>query len=137
MKYLGYNYRITDIQCSLGISQLKKLDKFIKKRNLLAKFYYKELKKINYIELPNYKKSNILAWHLFLVKIDFSLIKRKKNDFIKYMKKNNIMSFTHYIPIYKFKSVYNNTSYFHGSEEYFKNVVSIPIFFTLSKKKKL
>ena len=58
MVKLGYNYRITDIQCALGISQIKKLDKFVKRRKQIAKIYFKNFKNIENISLPKIKAGN-------------------------------------------------------------------------------
>ena len=65
---LGYNYRMTDIQASLGISQLKKLNKFVRIRNKIAKIYNKELKNLP-LQLPYVKKNNYSSFHLYVVQV--------------------------------------------------------------------
>ena len=62
----------------------------------------------------------------------FSKIKKNKDHFMKYLVKNNIYAQQHYIPIYKFKIYKKISNHFSGSEKYFKNSVSIPIFFNLN-----
>ena len=81
----GLNYRLSDLNCSLGISQLKKLNLFIKKkRNKIAKIYFKLLKDIDAIQLPALFKGIYSSWHLFIIKINFSKLKKKKSDLFKF-----------------------------------------------------
>ena len=56
MRYLGYNYRITDFQCALGVTQLAKLEKFLIKRKEIAKFNFQRLKNIKNLKVPSIKK---------------------------------------------------------------------------------
>lgn len=133
---LGGNYRMNDIQASLGISQLKKLSIFIKKRRLIAKKYVNSLKVLNqYIELPKYDPKNICSYHLFIIRLRLPSLKLK-NKLYKYFLKHDIITSFHYIPLYrhpffrkkKCKSLKN-------CEIYYKSALSIPIFYALSEKK--
>ena len=100
----GFNYRISDINCALGISQLIKLNKFIKKRKNIFNHYYKHLNKFSkFIELPKYQNKNNASFHLFLIKLNLNELSSNKDDFIKFMLKNKIICQFHYIPIYKFQ----------------------------------
>ena len=77
MQELSYNYRLTDFQSALGISQLKRLDSFIKERNLLANYYEEELEKLNdnkILPLANFSGTNH-GRHLFVVKIPMQRVK--------------------------------------------------------------
>ena len=76
IKEPGYNYRLSDLNCSLGVSQLKKLDKFIKKRNQIAKIYLRKLKNIPNVTIPQVSKDIISAFHLFVIHIDFKKSKK-------------------------------------------------------------
>jgi UDP-4-amino-4,6-dideoxy-L-N-acetyl-beta-L-altrosamine transaminase len=131
----GFNYRLSDINCALGLSQLKKIRFFLKKRKTVYKKYVEELNQFNRnLTLINYSKNIKPAYHLFIINIKFSILKKNKEHFIKYLMQHNISAQQHYIPIDKF-SVYNGRkSNFSGAEKYFKNSVSIPIFVNLSKK---
>ena len=83
MRELGYNYRLSDIHCALGISQLKKLDVFIKKRNHIAKIYSKNFNK-NIYKKPEVKKDSLHAFHLYPLQINFAKLKiSKKKNFLK------------------------------------------------------
>ena len=129
----GFNYRLSDINCALGLSQLNKINSFVKKRKKVYEKYIQELKNFNSdLIIPKYSKTIKPSFHLFLINIMFSKIKKNKDHFMKYLVKNNIYAQQHYIPIYKFKIYKKISNHFSGSEKYFKNSVSIPIFFNLN-----
>ncbi len=129
IKELGRNYRITDFQCALGISQLKKLDSFISKREKLANLYSKLLENIDFVETPvNY--GNIKnSWHIYTI-----LLKKgvSRNNFFKYMKKSNIGVNVHYIPIYRFsyyKKHYNiDPVDYPVTEKVFNDIITLPLY---------
>ena len=130
----GFNYRLSDLNCALGLEQLKKINKFLNYRNRISNNYNLELKKIiNKITLPSYKRSKP-SYHLFLISINFKKIRSTKDKFLKFLRKNNILCQYHYIPIYKFK-LFNqktNLNSYKGAEFYYRNTISLPIFFGLS-----
>ena len=135
----GYNYRLSDINCALALSQLSRIKDFINYRKKIYIFYKKRLSKIsNFLFLPNYNKKNLPSYHLFIVLINFQKLKRSKDQFLTFLKKNKIISQYHYIPIYRFK-VFKKKYYFKNfySEAFFKNAVSIPIYFNLKRKQQL
>ncbi|MAU58224.1 MAG: UDP-4-amino-4,6-dideoxy-N-acetyl-beta-L-altrosamine transaminase [Flavobacteriaceae bacterium] len=135
MHSLGLNYRLTDIQASLGISQLKKLNNFLKKRELIAKKYDESFHKseIN----PLYSFNGKSSYHLYVVQVVFDKFSFSKKDLFIAMKKKNIGLQVHYIPINK-QPYYKKLGY--GSEitpnmdYYYQNSFSIPIFPSLSDK---
>ena len=132
LKY-GFNYRLSDINCALGLSQLKKINFFLKKRKKIYQQYLKEFKNFSQnIVIPKYSKNIESSYHLFLLNIAFDKLKKNKNHFMKYLKDNKIVAQQHYIPIYKF-SIYKGESIgFSGAEKYFNNSISLPIFVNLS-----
>ncbi len=134
--YHGFNYRLSDINCALGLSQLKKINFFLSKRKKIYDKYVKELKNYNsYLTIPKYSKIIKPAFHLFMINIDFSKLKKNKDHFMTYLMKNKILSQQHYIPIYKFKVYNESTIKYFGSEKFFKKTVSLPIFVNLNLKK--
>ena len=130
MKYLGFNYRLTDISCALGISQLKRFDTFLEKRREIAKKYCEEFEKYDFIE-PLYEYDETSAYHLFVVKIDFEKFGIEKKEFVLKMREKDIGLQYHYIPINK-QPYYTNLGY--GDEftpkmdEYYKKAISLPIY---------
>jgi dTDP-4-amino-4,6-dideoxygalactose transaminase len=127
----GLNLRLNDFQSALGISQLKKIRKFINNRKKIAQFYNKELKNISRLILPKYSLLNDSSYHLYIIIIkDFDV--RKKNIFYKFMKNKGIHLQYHYIPIYKFQ-IFKDKKDAINSEFYFKQAISLPIYFDLKK----
>ena len=131
----GLNYRLSDLNCSLGISQLKKLNLFIQKRNQIAKLYFELLKNIDGVQLPLTFQKISSSWHLFVIKIDFLKMKKKKSNLFRFFLKKNIRLQQHYIPINNF-SFYKKQikGSFNNSKIYINQAVSLPIHFSCSKK---
>jgi dTDP-4-amino-4,6-dideoxygalactose transaminase len=75
MHEMGYNYRITDFQCALGSSQLKKLDQFIQKRRKIANIYDKSFSMVDNLKIPKAHNSAKHAYHLYPLQIDFDKLK--------------------------------------------------------------
>jgi len=131
----GYNYRLSDINCSLAESQLKKINFFLKKRKKIYTKYFNEFKNFNkMLSLPKYSPNIKSSFHLFLINISFNKINKSKDKFMKYLNSFQIFSQQHYIPIYKFSIYKKKKTSFPGSERYFANTISIPIFVDLDTK---
>jgi dTDP-4-amino-4,6-dideoxygalactose transaminase len=129
----GMNLRMSDFQCSLGISQLKKIALFLKKRKSIYNNYRKFLSNIQEIILPKIPGKYFSANHLFIIILkNFDL--KKKNIFIKYMLKKKIVVQYHYIPIYKFK-IFNDKYNEKNSNIFYKTAISLPIYYDLNVKK--
>ena len=135
MRDLGFNYRITDIQCALGLSQLNKLDKFVSRRKELAKRYDEAFK--NSIIKPLYKYDGKSSYHLYVVKVDFSQLNITKEELFVKMRDKNIGLQLHYIPINK-QPYYKSLGYGNEStpvmDEYYEQCFSLPMFPKLSNK---
>ena len=132
-KYLGFNYRLTDIQASLGISQLKKLSLFIKKRRSIANIYNQHLDNKNLV-LPIEKKYAKSSFHLYVVLVNK---KKLRNDLIQLLKINKIFTNIHYKPIHLqpyFKKFGFKKGDFKNAEEYYERAISLPIHPNLKKK---
>ena len=138
MSALGYNYRITDIQAALGNSQLKKINKFYKTRNEIAKIYNKGFSKNPLISTPKVFKDVKHAYHLYTIIIDFKKLKKTRNEVMLSLKKFNIGTQVLYIPVHLqpyYKKKYNyKLGDFPKAENYYKNCLSIPIFYGMKKK---
>ncbi len=129
MKLLGRNYRMTDIQAALGVSQLKKLDNFINRRNEIANLYNELLDDFECAETPLTKEGVIHGWHIYTVLLSKSI---NRNEFFKYMRKNEIGVNVHYIPIYHFTYYKNkfkfNAHDFPVTENVFNSIITLPIY---------
>jgi len=127
MKALGRNYRITDFQCALGLSQLKRLDDFIAKRRELVRLYRMRLPKN--IQTIVEKEDRQSAWHLFPV----LLPKGADRDAVfQKMRKANIGVNVHYIPVYRHSYYRNNYPVnpddFPVTEDVFSRILTLPLF---------
>jgi len=135
MQELGFNYRITDFQCALGISQLKKADKFLKRRNEIAEIYFEEFKSSDKFKVikPFDDENTINAFHLYPVLLQNS-DERKK--FFEYMMKNDIRVQVHYIPLHLMPYYRDNFGFkegdFPNAEDFYNREVSIPMFPAIS-----
>ncbi len=132
MHEVGYNYRITDFQCALGSSQLKKLNRFIQKRCDIAKRYDDAFSNIDSIRIPISHSSVYHAYHLYPSQLEFDKLKIKKSEFFKKMKKSGITLQVHYIPVhlqpfYRKNYRFQKGDYPH-SEKFYQNEVSLPIY---------
>ena len=143
MRFLGYNYRISDIQCSLGISQLKKLNNFVKKRNAIAKIYKEAFSGEKLFKTQEIRRDDYNGYHLFPLLIDFKNSRKKKLGLFKYLKKKHIHLQVHYTPIHLQPFYVKKFGYKKGdfpiAENFFKNEISLPIYYNLelSKVKKI
>jgi dTDP-4-amino-4,6-dideoxygalactose transaminase len=129
MKYLGRNYRITDFQAALGISQLKKLDGFIEKRSELTSMYDELLSDVDAVRLPVVRGNVKHAWHLYTILLDESI---GRDEFFKYMRAANIGVNVHYIPVYRHSYYVANFGFdnnnFPVTEDVFKRIITLPLF---------
>ncbi len=129
----GFNYRMNEISAALGLSQLKKLNMFLSKRNSIAKKYKKALK--NYpVKFQKINKYNFCSYHLMLVNFDLSKTKYNYNQIFKKFRKNGIFVNLHYKPLHLnpfFKKMGFKKKQFLNSENYANSSLSIPIFFDL------
>ncbi|MBM3702112.1 MAG: UDP-4-amino-4,6-dideoxy-N-acetyl-beta-L-altrosamine transaminase [Actinobacteria bacterium] len=129
MQELGFNYRMTDFQCALGISQLKKLEKFLNRRREIVNIYNKKLAEIDKIILPVEKPYVKSSWHIYYIRLKDS--RRRKIIFVK-LRKNNVGVQVHYIPIHLQPYYKKNFGYKVGdypkAEEYYKSTITLPLF---------
>jgi UDP-4-amino-4,6-dideoxy-N-acetyl-beta-L-altrosamine transaminase len=129
IKRLGRNCRITDFQCALGISQMKRLDGFVKKRKELAKRYDEELEGVDQITLPSERENVSHAWHLYTILLDKDI---KRDKFFSQMKEKGIGVNVHYIPLYHFSYYKENFNFkkedYRVTEEVFSRIITLPLF---------
>ena len=138
MKYLGYNFRLPDLNCALGISQIKKLNNYIKKREKIAKIYDKFFLNNIKFKIPNKITKNTNSFHLYPLLLNLKEIKKHKDKIISEFLKKNIKIQVHYIPV-NFQPYYQKKygfkkKNFQNSMKFFKNIISLPIYYDLSLK---
>mgnify|MGYP005989400837 CR=1 FL=1 len=126
---LGFNYRMTELQAALGISQLTRLSSFIEKRNELACIYNEAFQDTNITPLiPAH--NNISSYHLYLVLTPKESAKYHR-EYIEILREHNIFAHVHYIPVHM-QPYYQELGFTVGdypaAEEYYQRVISLPLF---------
>ena len=139
MRELGFNYRITDFQCALGLSQIKKLNNNIKKKQEISNLYNYLFNNDERFILPKVNKDILHAYHLYPLRVNFKKLKISKSDFFDKLKNKGIILQVHYIPIFLhpfYKKKYNFLkSNFKNSMKFYEQEFSIPIYASLEKNK--
>ena len=132
MHEVGYNYRITDFQCALGSSQLKKLDSFVEKRREIAKIYDRSFFNVDNLKIPKTPNCEDHAYHLYPLQIDFDKLTLSKLEFFQKMKESGINLQVHYIPVHLQPFYQKNYGFSTGdfpvSENFYKNCFSVPMY---------
>lgn len=127
----GYNYRITDIQAALGSSQLDKLDSFRKRRTEIIQKYNQALSGLDWLKTPAEDTSGS-CFHLYVVQIDFNMIGMSRADMMDRLKRKNIGTQVHYIPVHTQPFYKRNYGYNLGdypvAEKYYQKAVSLPLY---------
>lgn len=138
MQELGFNYRLTDIQCALGISQIKKLESFIGKREEAARRYTNILSKYPFIKTPSRPPGKKSAWHLYPVRIAFDNINATRKGLFEKMRAIGINLQVHYIPVHLQPYYKRNFGFKEGdfprAERFYSEEVSLPIYPTLTEE---
>ena len=130
---LGFNYRMTDIHAALGLSQLKRLDEFVKRRQEIAKKYNDLLSDLDFV-IPYQNTDTYSSFHLYVIRINDSNRNRQKELFER-LRSNGIIVNIHYIPVYH-HPYYQVKGYslkdFPESEKYYSQAISLPIYYGLN-----
>ena len=130
MQYLGYNYRLTDIHCALGISQLSKLDRFIRRRREIAETYSQTFQNNAFFDTPIEKSYAKSAWHLYPIRLKDKYKGRKVEIFSK-LREEGLGVQVHYIPVH-LQPYYEQLGYKKGfcpnAEDFYEREISIPIY---------
>lgn len=129
---LGYNYRITDLQCALGVSQLKKLNVFRQRRKEIFAQYQEVFRTLPYVSVPVEEKDCDNNFHLYVLQFDFEKLGVSRAEFIIRLREKFIFTQVHYIPVHIQPFYRQNFGYKKGdyprAEEYYERCLSLPFF---------
>ena len=131
MQELGYNYRLSDINCALGVSQLDRAKEGVEKRNMIASKYNEAFKNIEGIKTPFIDKNIYHAYHLYIIQIEI------RKGLYDYLREHNIFAQVHYVPVHTnpyYKELGWKKGDFKIAEAYYEKALSLPMFPTLSNE---
>jgi len=126
---LGYNYRMTDMQAALGVSQMRRLDDFVAKRHFLARRYDKLLADLP-VTTPWQHADSYSGWHLYVIRLKLSGVTKSHPDVFKAMRAAGIGVNLHYIPVYQqpyYEKLGFNAGYCQEAERYYAEAISLPM----------
>lgn len=130
MQQLGFNYRMTDIQAALGITQLGKLDFFVERRRQIAAYYNEALADLP-LELPYETGDCYSSYHLYVIKVKPQAMVNREEVYLG-LKKHGIQAQVHYIPVHTFPYYRRELGYkpgdFSVAEDHYERILSLPIF---------
>ena len=132
---LGFNYRMTDIQAALGLSQLARLDEFVAKRHQVAAFYDDSLRRLPVITHWQHQDARS-SFHLYPIRVRQADCGRTQQDVYDMLCEEGVAVNVHYIPVYRhpyYESMNFHAGYCPEAEQYHKEAISLPIFPTLTK----
>jgi dTDP-4-amino-4,6-dideoxygalactose transaminase len=127
---LGFNYRMTDIQAALGISQIDRLDDFIKRRHQIAQCYDKAFEALS-VTSPQQHADTWSSYHLYPIRINQGVCGVTQRQVYDFMQKADFNVNLHYIPVYRqpyYEAMGFKAGYCREAEEYYKETLSIPIY---------
>ena len=132
MRSLGFNYRITEIQAALGLSQLAKLDRFIKRRREIVTRYSEEFRDIKWLTTPFERPGVESAFHLYVLLFEFERIGKSRSEVMEKLREKGVGTQVHYIPVYTQPYYRRTFGYDWGicpnAERYYAKALSIPLY---------
>ncbi|MHC4308518.1 MAG: UDP-4-amino-4,6-dideoxy-N-acetyl-beta-L-altrosamine transaminase [Planctomycetota bacterium] len=135
MVALGYNYRLTDFQCALGMAQLTKLPAWIGRRREIATHYSEGFASMPEIQLPVVHSDREPAWHLYVIRLKLEGLRVGREEIFRRLRGENIGVNVHYIPV-PWHPYYQNLGYVKGqwpvAEEAYERIISLPMFSTMT-----
>lgn len=133
---LGYNYRMTDLQAALGRSQLRKVDRFVKRRREIVTLYQAAFKGNSYFDLPVERSGDISSYHLYPIRLK-DPFKAKKREIFDRLREKGLGVQVHYLPVY-WHPIYQKLGYRKGlcpvAEDFYQREISLPLFPAMSQE---
>ena len=137
MQELGFHYRVTDIQCALGLSQFKKLDRFIARRTALARKYDQAFVDMQTLRPAQSSGRDRSGHHLYVLRIDYAAAKICRAELMQSLRAKQIVTQVHYIPV-PAQPHYQRLGFklgdYENAHDYYQQALSIPLFFGLTEE---
>ncbi|WP_017726249.1 UDP-4-amino-4,6-dideoxy-N-acetyl-beta-L-altrosamine transaminase [Halalkalibacterium ligniniphilum] len=137
MQHLGFNYRMTDIQAALGLSQLKKVEQFIKIRKKYVSIYNEAFRGWREFVSPFQALDRQSSWHLYVIRLNLEALTGSRKEVFEALQHENIGVNVHYIPVY-YQPYYQELGYQKGlcpnAEEVYEAIITLPLFPAMSER---
>ena len=137
MQELGFHYRVTDIQCALGLSQFKKLDRFLARRTALARKYDQAFTGMQTLRPAQSSGRDRSGHHLYVLRIDYSAAKNSRAELMQSLRGKQIVTQVHYIPV-PAQPHYQRLGFklenYENAQNYYQQALSIPLFFGFTEE---
>ena len=136
MTLLGFNYRLTDIACALGLAQLEKLDANLQRRRQIAATYTAAFRELDGVIAPAIRPEVNPAWHLYPIRLDLARLTTGREQVFRALRAENIGVNVHYIPVH-LQPYYRERFGYRGgecpvAEEAYERLISLPMFHTMN-----
>ncbi|MBZ5653915.1 MAG: UDP-4-amino-4,6-dideoxy-N-acetyl-beta-L-altrosamine transaminase [Acidobacteriia bacterium] len=136
MVLLGFNYRLADIACALGISQLKKLEPNLARRREIAAQYMKAFRNLRAVEVPAVRDGVNPAWHLYPIRLNLESLAVERADVVRALRAENIGVSVHYVPVHRHPYYRDRFAYQGGecpvAEDAYERLISLPMFHAMT-----
>jgi len=137
MVLLGFNYRLTDIACALGLSQLEKLDSNLARRREIAAQYAAGLRDLPMIMMPRVREGVDPAWHLYPIRLRLEMLAADRAEIVRALRAENIGVSVHYIPVHRhpyYRERFKATETYPVAEDAYERLISLPIFHSMTDR---
>jgi perosamine synthetase len=136
MVQLGFNYRLTDIACALGIQQLKRLQANLLRRRQIAAHYNTAFAKVLEIVPPTVRRDANPSWHLYPIRLDLTRLNAERGEIFRALRAENIGANVHYVPVHRHAYYRDRFGYRRGqfpvAEDAYERLISLPMFHDMS-----
>jgi perosamine synthetase len=135
MVLLGFNYRLTDIACALGLSQLEKLDANLARRREIAKQYAAAFRDLPAILVPTVRDGVVPAWHLYPIRLKPEMLSAERGEIFRALRAENIGVNVHYIPVHRhpyYRERFRSEESYPVAEDTYERLISLPMFHSMT-----
>lgn len=133
---LGYNYRLPDVQCALGMAQLERLPYWVARRRAIAAWYGECLASVGHVQSLRVHADRTHAYHLYVVRLDMGKLRINRAKAFQHLRANGIGANVHYAPVYM-HSFYRDRGYAPGlcpvAESVYEQILTLPMFPAMTK----
>jgi perosamine synthetase len=136
MVLLGFNYRLTDIACALGLSQLEKLDGNLARRRAIASRYTRAFRELAGLTVPTVRDNVVPAWHLYPIRLKLEALSAGRGEIFRALRAENLGVNVHYIPVHRHPYYRERFGYQGGeypvAEDAYERLISLPMFHSMT-----